>query len=291
MIARPLSTGIQTMRARPGLAVLLWAVQLTLAWLIATPVGAAIDASFSESGFGDEPLNAVLLVDFFLQNRGVVASLLGMLVAVFPVWLVWSALSGVGLAHALRDGGARSFWTGASSWFWPGLGVTAIFALVALVWTVVMAVLGLVLAAGGGGEVVVFWTSLVFVPTLWIFGLAAMDMMLDYARIGLAARDLSVIKAVFFGVSFPLRRLSAHLLYVVWFGPALLLAVGPAPLEAALGLGFLTFLIQQVLLLARQFVTIGWIGSEVALHEEVLDSEWGAIAQATATVSAFGAEG
>ena len=262
------------MRKRPALAVLLFAVQFVVAYAIATPIGEAFNASFGGAGISaSEMLNPVLLVDFFQENAGLFGTVFGLIVLAIPLLLVWNSCVGVGLAHALRDGAVRSFWAGVSVWFWPGLGLTALYAVAVAIWTVAAVILGSVLAFSLSGEVAVFWGVFVVVPSLWIAGLAIIDLELDYARIGMVTRDQGVFESAWFGVRFGLGRRAAQLLYLTWFFPALILTVLPAPLEAVLGASVIVFVVQQLVILGRHFVTVGWIGSQVAFHEDILFTE------------------
>ena len=113
MLFSSFSAGISAIRRRPALGLLLFGVNAVLAWLIASPVGFALNSAFGPTGFGADtgPLNLVLLVDFFERNPSAIATLAGLIFLMVPLLLVWSTAAGVGLTHAMRDGGVRAFGT------------------------------------------------------------------------------------------------------------------------------------------------------------------------------------
>jgi hypothetical protein len=268
--------GLRSLRRHPGLAALLFAVPAVLGYLVAYPIGAAFDASFGSTGFGPdlaEGLDPVLLADFFGQNVGLISTVMGLVGLMVPILLIWSTVVGVGLVHTLRDGGVRPFWSGVSTYFWRGLVQTALFLIPIGGWTLVMFGAALFLGVLLSGEVALFWSLGVVIPALWIAGLAAIDMILDYARIGLVARGMSVAESAWFGLRFAYGRLATHLIYWAWFIPSLFLILLPVGLEIWMGASIGLWFVQQLVLLSRSFVTIGWMGSQVALFEAVSEEE------------------
>ncbi|MFT5141418.1 MAG: hypothetical protein ACI80V_000540 [Rhodothermales bacterium] len=280
MFGRSIRAGLVALRRHSGLAVLLFVVPAVLGYLIAYPIGSAFNASFGASGFGPdlaEGLDPVLLADFFGENVGLLSAVAGLLALMVPILLVWSTVVGVGLVHTLRDGGVRPFWSGVSTFFWRGLAQTALFLVPIGGWTLLSFGAAVVLGMSFSGEVALFWSIGVAVPAVWIAGMAAIDMILDYARIGLVARGMSVIGSAWFGVRFAYGRLNTHLIYAAWFIPSLCLILLPSGLEIWLGASVVLWLVQQLVLLCRSFVTIGWMGSQVALFEAVSEEYFPAI--------------
>lgn len=265
MITSSLRSGIRIARQHPWLAMFIFLVHAVLGWAIATPIGSGLSAAFASSGI--ESIDVELLADISELGGGVLATVFGLVGIAFVLLFLWSSAVGVGLVEAIRIGGGRSFWRGVEVFFWRSLGLTAVFTLAAAVWTASAVLAGIVFFSALSGEVVIFWTVFVAVPTVWVVGLAAMDLALDYSRIALVQRDLSPFSAIGGGIHFGLGRLSSHIIYLIWYLPSLILLVLPTPIETVLGASFGVFLLQQLLLLARAWVGIAWVGSQVAHFE------------------------
>lgn len=266
MIITYLKAGIAAMRKRPWLAVLLFSVHAMLGYFIATPVAGALNTTFATAGI--EEIDIALLADIPEALLTALATVFGLIMIATLVLFVWSSAVGVGLPQALRQDGARSFWSGVDRYFWRSLALTGLFLVPMGIWTVVMAVLTLILAAAISGEVIQFWALFVAAPTLWMVGMAAIDLTLDYARIALVSNDSEVVESAKLGFRHGLRRGSAQAVYLIWFVPSLLLLLLPTELEMAIGASFGLFLLQQLVLLGRSFVSVGWMGSQVALYED-----------------------
>ena len=136
----------------------------------------------------------------------------------------------------------------------------------ALLWIVVGALID------GTGEVGTFWLAIVIGPLLTVAFLATVDFMHDYARIRLVTRGEGVFKAFIGGSGWALSRMSAIILYKSWFFVAAILWLVPFWLDLSLAkttvMGMLgAFLLQQVVILLRQAVSVAWIGSEVEFFE------------------------
>ncbi|MFT4603369.1 MAG: hypothetical protein ACI9W4_000083 [Rhodothermales bacterium] len=253
-------------RAKPWLAVLLFSVHAVLGYLIATPIGAALTTTFGAAGF--EEIDIALLADIPEALAGAFASVFGLLMIATLILFLWSSAAGVGLPQALRQGGARSFWSGVDRYFWKSLGLTGLFLVPMGIWTGIVAGVAIVFALTLSSEVIQFWTVFVAVPAVWLTGMAAIDLTLDYARIALVSSDSSVVESAKMGFRRGLRRWAAHGVYLVWFVPSLLLLLLPTELEMSMGASFGLFLLQQVVLLGRSFISVGWMGSQVALYED-----------------------
>ena len=261
-----IKAGVGALRARPWLAVLLFSVHAVLGYFIATPIGAALDSTFGPAGF--EEIDIALLADIPEVLLGAFGTVFGLLFVAALILFVWSSAAGVGLPQALRQGGARSFWSGVDRYFWRGLGLTGLFLFPIGLWTGAMAVLATLLSFGLSSEVTQFWAVFVAVPVLWMTGMAALDLTLDYARIALVSRDSGIVESAKMGLRHGLRSGRAQAVYLVWFVPSILLLLLPTELEMAIGASFGLFLLQQLVLLGRSFVSVGWMGSQVALFED-----------------------
>lgn len=264
------------MRDRPWLAVLLFSVHAVLGYFIATPIAGALNTTFATAGV--EEIDIAMLADIPEALLAAFASVFGLIMVATLVLFVWSSAAGVGIPHALRQGGARSFWSGVDRYFWQGLALTGFFLVPMGIWTVVVAVLGLLISVNLSGEVAQFWVAFVGVPTFWMIGMAALDLTLDYARIALVSTDSGVVDSARLGLRRGLRNGTAQAVYLLWFIPSLILLLFPTELEMVAGASFGTFLLQQLVLLGRSFVSVGWVGSQVAVFEDAVHPE--AIAEA-----------
>jgi hypothetical protein len=272
MLRSNISAGWTAIRRRPGIAFLLFFVHAVLAYAVAAPIGAALNSSFGDSGFVPEMTRAtdlVLLLDFFELNPSLIPTVMALMLWMVPLLFLWSTASGVGVVHGLRDGAVRPFWAGVTEFFLRGLGLSALYLFCVAGWTLLVGLAAFVLTLAWPGEVGAFWDLFVLAPGVWVVGIAVIDLMQDYARIGLVARGLPVFESFLFGFSAPFRVRGAKRLYLFWLVPAILLTLAPSMAGAWLGAGTLVFLIQQLFLFGRAATTVGWIGSEVALWERL----------------------
>ncbi|NNE70854.1 MAG: hypothetical protein HKN29_10900 [Rhodothermales bacterium] len=265
MITSSIRSGLQAIRQRPLLALLIFLVHAALGYLISAPIGGALATTFAEAGI--DSIDVELLADIPEVLGSTLATVFGLIGFSFLLLFFWSSALGVGLVEALRQGGGRSFWRGVENYFWRSTGLTALFVVPAAVWGIGMLLLAVVFFINLSGEVVVFWTVFVGVPSVLIMGLAALDLALDYARIALVQRDLGVFEAAGAGFRFGLGRWSSQAVYLFWYVPSLVLLLLPIPIETALGASFGVYLLQQLVLLGRAGIGVAWIGSEVALYE------------------------
>jgi hypothetical protein len=113
-------------------------------------------------------------------------------------------------------------------------------------------------------------------PLLTVAIVATLDFMHDYARMHLVLRGYRIWDAFSAGCNWPFRHFSAVFIYKFWFVTATLLWLVPFWLDGAVQetvmvaiLG--TFLLQQLTIVTRQAVMVGWIGSQVSFFE--LNSE------------------
>lgn len=292
MFTHSLKAGLHAVRQRPGLAFLIYGMNLAVAFVLAVPLYSTLVGVVGETGFGSEGVygfDLLLWADILEEAGTLFSSLAAQLFWMVPLYLVWKVASVVGLVNALRGGGGRSFWQGVGAYTGRGLLLALCFVPLLIGLGLGLVVLGLILGALWSGEVGLFWSNFVLLPTLLIAGLAVLDLMHDYARIALVTEAASVGRAFKTGLRWPFRYGTSSRLYVAWFAVAALLLAAPVVLDmtvaAALpGTIWLLFLMQQVVMVLRAGVTVGWIGSEVALFEEVRYREAPLIAEAEAVV-------
>ncbi len=277
MIGKSIAAGLAGIRRRFGLVVLLYGVNLALAFVLSVPVYFALQSSVGPTGFGADlagGFDFVLWADVMEKAGAVLRALPLQLLWMIPLYLLWKTAASVGLIHALRGEQIRPFWQGVGRYTGKALLLALLFLVPLVVWIVLTLVAALMLGAILEGEVGGFWLNLVIVPTLLVGGLAVLDLMHDYARIALVVAEQRVGKAAATGIAWPFRHGQASWLYLAWFVPALLLLLLPALLDAnavaaTAGAVWGLFLLQQFVLLLRAAVTVGWIGSETAFYEMI----------------------
>jgi hypothetical protein len=274
MLAAP-RTGLHRLRQRPWLVVLVYAVHLVAAFALAALAGSALEAAVGTTGFSD-----ALAADFdiglwtnVLEKAGPTIGLLFLnLLWVLPLMMLWKVIVSVGLIHALGGAADGSFWRGVKRHTGRGLLLALLFALPLVGWLVAVGVAGAVLNALGDGEVFFFWANLVVLPTLLIAGLAVLDLMHDCARIALVTGEAKTTRAWRSGMERPFRQGEISYVYLAWFAPAALLWIAPFFLDASVagttasGIWGL-FAAQQITLLLRAAIVVGWLGNAVAFFE------------------------
>ena len=275
MIKPSLTAGLTGLRRRPGLVVLLYAMNLVMALVMAIPVAIILGNTVGPTGFGEDlarGFDIVLWADIIEEAGAALGALFLHLLWMIPVYLIWKAAAGVGLIHALRGEQIRSFWQGVGRY--TGKAVLLGIAFLVLTGIGVVVALGVALALGTiwSGEVGAFWVNAVIAPTLIISVLAVLDLMHDYARTALVVGEEKVMTALGTGIVWPFRHGQASRLYLIWFAPAALLLLLPTVLDAGLtaatgGTLWGLFITQQIFMLLRAAVTVGWFGSETAFYE------------------------
>ena len=277
MIKQSLTAGLTGLRRRPGLVVLLYAMNLVLALALSFPVALALGGTIGPTGFGDDlaaGFDIVLWADIIEEAGDALLAALLHLLWIAPLYLIWKAAAAVGLIHALRGDQIRSFWQGVGRYTLKAVLLGIAFLVLTGIGAVVTLGVMLVLSAVWSGPVAGFWINAVITPTLLISLLAVLDLMHDYARMALVINEENVLKALGTGIVWPFRHGQASRLYLIWFAPAAVLLLLPTVLDmnAAAATGSTVwglFLAQQILLLLRAAVTVGWFGSETAFYETI----------------------
>lgn len=272
MFSDSIRAGLTALRNRRGLAGLVYLANLAAAFLLAVPLYAALDGVVGPSGFSPDLTRAfdvVLWADILGKVETTLRAMGAQLVWVALLYLVWKAVLSVGLIHALRGGGVRSFWQGVGRYGARALALGGLFLALALGWGLMLAVGAAVIGGVDPGEVATFWIGLVGLPAVGVAGFALLDLMHDYARAALVIGGERVWKAWRTGLAWPFRHAAAPGVYAVWFLLAALFLLAPSAMEGAETAGWGLFLAQQALLMGRAAVTVGWFGSEVALYERI----------------------
>ncbi len=276
MLLTSFAAGLRALRSRPGLAALLFFVNLAVALVLSIPVGVALDRAVATTGFDGDlaaGLDFVLLADIAQRSPDLFIILSRQLFWIVPFILAWKAALGVGLVHALRGDAAGSFWTGVGRHFRRAFGMGLLYLAGAAIVIGTAVVIGTAIAAMSG-EVWTYWTWVLIVPLMVVVGLAKIDLMHDFGRIAIVLEGRPVFAAFFAGIRFPLKHGSTFLLYVLWAVPAALFWVLPTVVEATVGASILVFMVQQIVLFGRAGITVGWIGSEVAYFEAATTPRW-----------------
>ncbi len=293
MIGTSFTAGLNGVRRRPGLVALIYAMNLVLAFVLSVPVAIALSSTVGNTGFDADlagGFNFVLWADIIEEAGEALGALQFQLLWMIPLYLIWKAAASIGLIHALRGDDARSFWQGVGRYTGKAVLLGLLFLVPVLVGVVGLLVVAGVLSAIWPGEVGGFWINFVTLPTLAISGLAVLDLMHDYARMALVVDEKKVFKAMFTGLAWPFKHGQASGLYVAWFVPAAVLLLLPTVLDmnvaaATGGAVWGLFLMQQILLLLRAAVTVGWFGSETAFYEAIRLQEMPLIAEEEAEFS------
>ncbi len=274
MIIRSITLGSQLAARRVGLALLIYLVNLSVAFVISIPIFGALRVATANSGYGPELVqrfDVVLWADVIEKAGDALLASWTQFLWVVPLVLVWKVAVSVGLIHALRDGGLRSFWEGVGRFMGKATLMALLYLTVALGWLIL---LGITVVISGllikttPGSFVVYW---IVTPAAVVFGLGVLDLMHDYGRINLVVEGKGAVAAWLEGIKYPFRRPGSILVYVSWAVLAVLISVVAAQLHASLGASmasvWLLFLAQQIVFFARSAVTVAWFGSEVCFFE------------------------
>lgn len=275
-----LKAGAGLMSARWGLIVLLYVINLTVAFFLALPVYLAVVEHVGPTGFGPdlmERFDLEIWRGILKDLRGALAGIGLQLLWVLPVYAIWKTASHMGVIYALHNGAIWPFWRGVGYYTGKGLLIGIVFLPVKILWAVLSFFIAGLLSSVWPGEVGTFWVMLVLLPVLLLAGLAVLDLFQRYARMALVVRHDSVGQAISAGVSWPIKYGAASYLYMTWYFIALLAMFATIGLNAMLHVGtsavLIAFLIQQASMFTRSAITVGWIGSEVTLFERTYINE------------------
>lgn len=296
MMLRALRTGLRHVRHRPGLVALVVGVHLVVALVLSLAFYGVLDAALTPTGLGDvlvRDFDAVLWHDLVERYGAAFEGLIVQALWVVPMMWVTKTLLRAGLVYALGRGGGRPLAEGVRRHGPRALLLALLYGVVLGAWLVVTALVGWVLNMLASGPVALVWVNLAGLPVLFGLGVVLVDMMHDYSRTALVLARQGVVQAWRTGLVWPWRRPAAIGVYATWLVFAGALWAAPLLLDAALpavtsgGLWGL-FVLQQIALAGRAATTVGWIGSEVAVYEEVNEAEWPLIAGAAEGRAAAG---
>lgn len=269
-----LRDGLAGVRHRAGLVLLLYGFHLGIAFVLTVPLYVALSNAVARTGFGPdlaEGFDLILWADVFERIEPMLPALALQLLWAVPLLFVWHVAAGVGLVHALRGRGGRSFWQGVGRYTGRGLLLALAFVSFGIGLGLLLAALEVATDALWPGEVASFWWNVALVGLL-AGGLALLVLLHDYARVALVAEDLPVRRALRLGLGWPLRHGAAVGVYLAWSAAALAFAAAPTlfdlflPAATPAGIWGL-FAVQQFFLLFRTAATVGRIGSETACFE------------------------
>ena len=285
-----LRAGFSGITHRFGLVVLIYAVGGMLAFVLSVLVFNVLSDVVGPTGFGPDlaaGFDVVLWADILEEAGPTLGAAAAQLLWIIPLYLVWKTAASVGLIHALRGSLVRSFWQGVGRYTGRALVLALLYGLMLLGVALLLFVTSTLLGTLWQGEVAEFWIAAVIVPALLIASLSVLDLMHDYSRIALVAEDQAIGKAWWTGVTWPFRHGASSRLYVTWFALAAVTLALPTLLDMSFTAGttatiWLLFILQQIALLARAAITVGWIGSEVAFFEDVRHRQMPLIAEGDA---------
>ena len=274
MTIRSISSGFKLTAKRPGLALLVYLVNLFVALVISIPIFGALSMATANSGFGPdlvERFDIVLLIDIIEKAGDALLGSWVQLIWTIPLILLWKVAASVGIIHALRDGGIRPFWEGVGRYTGRALLMALLFVVLVLAWLLIVTILvfvGGLIFSTTPSAFVIYW---IVMPIAIVVGLAVIDVMHDYGRIFLVSKEGGVASAWVHGMKYPFRHPSAVLPYAFWAVVAIGLSAAAVRLHASwaptMAGVWLLFLGQQVIFFLRSATTVAWFGSEVSFAE------------------------
>lgn len=287
LATQSLANGALLLRERPGLAVLLYVVNLVVALVIAVPLYGAFVEHVGSTGIGADMIQSfdlMLWVEAIDLTSGGFQMLAIQLLWALPLYLLWRTAARMGVIYALHQGAIWPFWRGVGYYTGKGLLLALIFLPIKAVAAAIAVLVGVALGSLWTGEVGAFWSFGVVMPFLAISALAVVDLFQRYACIAVVVRHDNVGRALSAGLSWPVKYGAASYVYLIWFGITALLFLITMALNGMLHVGVeaitFGFLMQQISMFTRAAASVGWTGSEVSLFERTHLSELPLIADA-----------
>lgn len=269
-----IARGARAARAKPGIVVLGWLVQLVIAAIVAIPLMSAMRV-LEGTGLGVEMarrFDIAILADMWPELSDALRLTFLNLLWALPLIGILRALMAAGIINAVRDDGLRSFWRGIGDYGLGTLGLAGMwFVLTGIIQAGFLTVVSI--AASGAGERVMFMLFVVATPLGFAMIGSLADCMRDYSIIALVSRYQSVAAAFGTGMRWPFENRRALKIYVSWLVAAFFITPLPLLFENVLvgatttGL-ILLVLLQQSAMVIRSGVTVAWLGSEVAYFED-----------------------
>lgn len=278
MLGKSILEGFRLIRGRFRLVVLVYALNLLLVFAVAFPVYRIMMESVGATGFGKDLLlefDILLWREILIENRDSLQQLLWTVLLVIPVFWVWKTAVQMGTIYALHQGAMWSFWPGVFTHTGSGLMVGLCFLPLKAAWVVLTFIGAAFLQTSYfSGEVGSFWLMAVCTPIVLLTGLAILELYQRYARLALVVRNDRLVQALKVGFVWPQRHSVISLVYLYWYGITAGVFLFSMFVNAELHVGtsyvLLALFIQQVIMLGRSAVTVGWVGSEVFLFESTL---------------------
>lgn len=167
----------------------------------------------------------------------------------------------------------RLFWNGLASYAWKSTVLGFLYLIPTIVALIIVAIIALVIAQVAIGEVGAFWVQAVFLPLALFLSVAFIDMMHDFGRVEMVVGRKSIMDSWFAGLKWPFHSGNANSIYIGWMVLGMLFLFIPFMIDLTAGGVFIAFIIQQVFLAGRAFISVAWLGSEVLLVENAMIDE------------------
>ena len=285
-VALPLVTGLRRAARLPGLALLLWLVNLLFAAIVVAPFWLRLTGVLAGAPGGDRLLEGFsfgLFADLAREYGGLLGPLMLGVLPLFGVMLFVNALAAGGVLEVLlggRPGGwLERFGAGALRLFGRFLRVEALAGVVMAI--AAGAILG-VTAAAMRSVAESEWEPATLVG--WLAGLAVAGLAvvvvllaLDLARVRIVRDDRRRVMRAFFGslwlvIRHPVATVGLWLAVAVLFGVVLALYLGLRSVLPATSWGGIVAMVvvQQAVVLARAGLRVGLFAAEVELVERFL---------------------
>ena len=275
-IESSLAEGAAMIWKRKGLVFLLYSINVLVALVIALPIFTVLYTEVGITGFGVDLIEAFDLILWreILAEMGAIFDTLSIQILVLiPLYWLWKTASQVGLIYALHNGAIWPFWRGVFYYLLPALGLGLLYLPLKVLWIALMIWSARFFHVLWPGAVGGFWVWGVLIPILILSGLAVLEIYQRYGRMALVIKHDTLWNAIGTGIHWAGKyKKIAGPLFLTWYGIALVIWMVSMMLNAELHVGFepviLGFIIQQVSMIARSAVSVGWVGSEVCVFQE-----------------------